>query len=86
MAVDEDLAERMRAVLGGTGAVREVRMFGGLFFMLNGNPARRNLKARPPRPRWQRPTVRCIGAARRKAYGNGGTVDGGLYFRRSGPA
>ena len=37
MAVDEHLAERMRAVLGGTGAVREVRMFGGLCFMLNGN-------------------------------------------------
>ena len=37
MAVDEPLAERMRAVLGGTGAVREVRMFGGLCFMLNGN-------------------------------------------------
>ena len=33
----EDLAERMRAVLAGTGAVREVRMFGGLCFMLNGN-------------------------------------------------
>jgi len=37
MAVDEDLAARMRAVLAGTGAVREVRMFGGLCFMLNGN-------------------------------------------------
>jgi TfoX/Sxy family transcriptional regulator of competence genes len=37
MAVDEDLAGRMRAVLGGTGALREVRMFGGLCFMLNGN-------------------------------------------------
>jgi TfoX/Sxy family transcriptional regulator of competence genes len=37
MAVDEDLAERMRAVLGATGALREVRMFGGLCFMLNGN-------------------------------------------------
>jgi hypothetical protein len=37
MALDEDLAERMRAVLAGTGAVREVRMFGGLCFMLNGN-------------------------------------------------
>jgi TfoX/Sxy family transcriptional regulator of competence genes len=37
MAVDEDLAERIRTVLGGTGAVREVRMFGGLCFMLNGN-------------------------------------------------
>jgi TfoX/Sxy family transcriptional regulator of competence genes len=37
MAIDEDLAERMRAVLGTTGAVREVRMFGGLCFMLNSN-------------------------------------------------
>ena len=37
MAVDEDLAERMRAALAGSGAVREVRMFGGLCFMLNGN-------------------------------------------------
>jgi hypothetical protein len=37
MLVDEDLAERMRVALAGTGAVREVRMFGGLCFMLNGN-------------------------------------------------
>jgi TfoX/Sxy family transcriptional regulator of competence genes len=37
MALDEDLAERMRAALAGTGVVREVRMFGGLCFMLNGN-------------------------------------------------
>ena len=37
MAIDADLAERMRTVLAGTGAVREVRMFGGLCFMLNGN-------------------------------------------------
>ena len=37
MAVDEDLAERMRAALAGTGTLREVRMFGGLCFMLNGN-------------------------------------------------
>ena len=37
MALDEDLAARMRAVLTGAGAVREVRMFGGLCFMLDGN-------------------------------------------------
>ncbi len=37
MAVDEDLAQRVRAILAGTGTVREVRMFGGLCFMLNGN-------------------------------------------------
>ena len=36
MAV-EDLAERIRVALAGTGAVREVRMFGGLCFMLGGN-------------------------------------------------
>jgi hypothetical protein len=37
MAVDEDLAERMRVALAGTGTIREVKMFGGLCFMLNGN-------------------------------------------------
>ena len=37
MAVDENLAERMRVALAGRGALREVRMFGGLCFMLNGN-------------------------------------------------
>ena len=37
MAVDEELAERMRAALAGAGDMREVRMFGGLCFMLNGN-------------------------------------------------
>jgi TfoX/Sxy family transcriptional regulator of competence genes len=37
MALDENLAERIRVGLAGTGTVREVRMFGGLCFMLNGN-------------------------------------------------
>jgi TfoX/Sxy family transcriptional regulator of competence genes len=37
MALDEDLAQRMRVALAGSGAVREVKMFGGLCFMLNGN-------------------------------------------------
>ena len=37
MALDEDLIERVRAVPAGTGSVREVRMFGGLCFMLKGN-------------------------------------------------
>jgi TfoX/Sxy family transcriptional regulator of competence genes len=37
VAFDEDLAASVRAVLAGAGAVREVRMFGGLCFMLNGN-------------------------------------------------
>jgi TfoX/Sxy family transcriptional regulator of competence genes len=37
MASDEDLARRVRGALAGTGAVREVKMFGGLCFTLNGN-------------------------------------------------
>ncbi len=37
MALDEDLAGRMRVALAGAGVVREVKMFGGLCFMLNGN-------------------------------------------------
>ena len=37
MALNEDLAERIRVVLAGTNFLREVRTFGGLCFMLNGN-------------------------------------------------
>jgi len=87
MAVDEDLAERMRAILGRTGVVREVRMFGGLCFVLNNNllagTSKRSLLVRVGKDQHSR---RQTGAARRKTHGNGRTVDGGLYFRRSGPA
>ncbi len=37
MASTTDLAERVRAALKGAGALREVKMFGGIGFMLNGN-------------------------------------------------
>ena len=37
MDVNEDLAWRVRAVLARKGELQEVRMFGGLCFMLNGN-------------------------------------------------
>jgi TfoX/Sxy family transcriptional regulator of competence genes len=37
MAVDGDLAKRVRVVLARHGELREVKMFGGLCFMLNGN-------------------------------------------------
>ena len=37
MDVNEDLAWRVRAVLARKGELREVRMFGGLCFMLDGN-------------------------------------------------
>ena len=37
MTADYDLAAGVRAVLAGAGTVREVKMFGGTGFMLNGN-------------------------------------------------
>lgn len=37
MAFDDDLAASVRAALTGAGEVREVKMFGGIGFMLNGN-------------------------------------------------
>ena len=39
MAYDEDLADRVRALLAGRAGVREQKMFGGLCFMINGNMA-----------------------------------------------
>ena len=39
MAYDEELADRVRALLAGRSGVREQKMFGGLAFMLNGNMA-----------------------------------------------
>ena len=37
MAFDQDLAASVRTALAGVGAIREVKMFGGIGFMLNGN-------------------------------------------------
>ncbi|MGH8966406.1 MAG: TfoX/Sxy family protein [Actinomycetes bacterium] len=37
MAYDEDLADRVRALLGGESRVSEQRMFGGLAFLIGGN-------------------------------------------------
>lgn len=37
MAFEQDLAANVRAALADAGAVREVKMFGGIGFMLNGN-------------------------------------------------
>jgi TfoX/Sxy family transcriptional regulator of competence genes len=39
MAYDEDLAERIRAELGGEQGVTEQKMFGGLAFLIGGNMA-----------------------------------------------
>ena len=37
MAYDEDLADRVRELLGAKKGVEEKRMFGGLAFLINGN-------------------------------------------------
>jgi hypothetical protein len=39
MAYDEDLADRLRAELGAATGVTEMKMFGGLAFLINGNMA-----------------------------------------------
>ena len=39
MAYDEDLANRIRELVGGEPGVREQRMFGGLAFLIGGNMA-----------------------------------------------
>ena len=39
MAHDEDLADRIRTALGDRDGVTEMRMFGGLAFLVNGNMA-----------------------------------------------
>ena len=39
MAYDEDLAERIRGLLGREGNVTEKKMFGGLSFLIGGNMA-----------------------------------------------
>jgi TfoX/Sxy family transcriptional regulator of competence genes len=37
MSTDQDLVPRMRTLLAGVGSVGEMKMFGGIAFMLNGN-------------------------------------------------
>ncbi len=39
MAYDEDLANRLRELVGGEPGLTEKRMFGGLAFLINGNMA-----------------------------------------------
>jgi TfoX/Sxy family transcriptional regulator of competence genes len=39
MAYDEDLADRIRDLVGGESGLTEKKMFGGLAFLLNGNMA-----------------------------------------------
>jgi len=73
MADDQELANHVRAALAGTGNVREIKMFGGIGFMLNGNlvaaASRRGLLLRGRRRAIQRnPQPRPERARHRHAH------------------
>lgn len=80
MTDDQELAASVRAALVGTGDIREVRMFGGIGFMLNGNlvaaASRRGLLLRVGKDR-QAETVAQSGA--RPMVMRGRTMEGYVY-------
>jgi TfoX/Sxy family transcriptional regulator of competence genes len=77
---DQQLAESVRSALASKGTVREVKMFGGLGFMLNGNlvvaASKRGLLARIGKDR-QREALARAGA--RPMVMRGRTMDGYIY-------
>ena len=80
MADDQELASSVRAALAGTGVIREVRMFGGIGFMLNGNlvaaASRRGLLLRVGKDR-QAEALAQSGA--RSMVMRGRTMEGYVY-------
>lgn len=80
MADDQELAASVRICLNGAGAIREVRMFGGIGFMLNGNlvaaASRRGLLARVGKDR-QADALALPGA--RPMVMRGRTMEGYIY-------
>lgn len=80
MADDQELAASVRDALKGTGTIREVRMFGGIGFMLNGNlvaaASRRGLLARVGKDR-QADAIALPGA--RPMVMRGRTMEGYIY-------
>jgi TfoX/Sxy family transcriptional regulator of competence genes len=80
MTFDQDLAANVRAALAGAGAVREVKMFGGIGFMLNGNliaaASKRGLLVRVGKDR-QRDALARPGA--RPMEMRGRTMEGYIY-------
>lgn len=76
----EKLAECVRTALAGQGAVREVKMFGGIGFMLNGNlivgASRRGLLARVGAER-EKQALGRRGARRMRMRGR--TLEGWIY-------
>jgi TfoX/Sxy family transcriptional regulator of competence genes len=77
---DQHLAERVRMALVGAGAVREVKMFGGIGYMLNGNlvvaASKRGLLVRVGRERLGNALAR---AGARPMVMRGRTMDGYIY-------
>lgn len=80
MASDEELAASVRGALRSAGAIREIRMFGGIGFMLNGNlvaaASRRGLLLRVGKDR-QAEALAQSGA--RPMVMRGRTMDGYVY-------
>jgi TfoX/Sxy family transcriptional regulator of competence genes len=68
MPVEQDLAARVRTALARAGTIREVKMFGGIGFMLNGNmvaaASKRGLMVRVGKDRYRealaRPSTREV--------------------------
>jgi len=77
---DQQLAENVRTALAGAGTVREVKMFGGIGFMLNGNlvaaASKRGLLVRVGKERQGDALAR---AGARLMVMRGRTMDGYIY-------
>jgi TfoX/Sxy family transcriptional regulator of competence genes len=80
MMTADELAASVRRALGAGGAVREVKMFGGIGFMLNGNliagASRRGLLVRVGRERELQALAR---AGARRMVMRGRTLEGWVY-------
>jgi TfoX/Sxy family transcriptional regulator of competence genes len=80
MAADQDLAARVRSALMSSGVFREVKMFGGIGFMLNGNlvaaASKRGLLVRVGKERQGDALAR---AGARPMVMRGRTMDGYIY-------
>ena len=80
MADEQELAASVRASLAGTGDIREIRMFGGIGFMLNGNmvaaASRRGLLLRVGKDRQGEALAR---SGARPMVMRGRTMEGYIY-------
>jgi TfoX/Sxy family transcriptional regulator of competence genes len=80
MADDQELANNVRAALAGAGDVREIKMFGGIGFMLNGNlvaaASRRGLLLRVGK---ERQSEALVHSGARKMVMRGRTMEGYVY-------